>query len=165
MEATQSLLSRSIWHMAQKYAIKTVGSETARKKCITIVPGYNCNTRKRQFRRIARVVAAVAVRPPRVTLEVGREGTEPLEISFFWKTYALFPFMAPPAGGNGNAFGGALSKPPLICGLNLGSIGRSVRDLGHVPWHRPRPSKFVSRLRPCVTWSRKSAGAVLLGWV
>ena len=47
--------------------------------------------------------------------------------------------MAPPAGGNGNAFGGALSKPPLICGLNLGSIGRSVRDLGRFARNRPLP--------------------------
>ena len=79
------------------------------------------------------MVAAVAVRPTRNTPEVGREGTEPPEISFFSKTYALFPLMAPPAGGNGNPFGGALSKPPLTCGSNLGSIGRSVRDLSRFP--------------------------------
>ena len=47
--------------------------------------------------------------------------------------------MAPPAGGNGNAFGGALSKPPSTSDSNLGLIGRSVRDLCRFPWNRPRP--------------------------
>ena len=84
-----------------------MGPQAARKKCITIVPGYNCNTRKRQFRRIARVVAAVAVRrhatPPR---SVGR-GLGPRKYRFCEKRIYFLLFTAPPVGENENAFGGA----------------------------------------------------------
>ena len=41
------------------------------------------------------MVAAVAVRPSRLTLEVGREGTEPLEISFFEKRMHFFLLWRP----------------------------------------------------------------------
>ena len=60
-----------------------------------------------QFQRIARVVAAVAIKLSRDTPEDGREGPGPPDISFLWKTYIFFAFTAPPAGENENAFGGA----------------------------------------------------------
>ena len=80
------------------------------------------------------MVAVVAMKLSRDTPEVGREGTEPPEITFLVKSaYICFAFTAPPAGGNGNTFVGALSQPPSTSDSNLGLIGRSVRDLCRFP--------------------------------
>ena len=108
----------------------------------------------------------VAIKPSRVTVGVGGEETEPPEISFLWKTYIFFAFTAPPVGENENAFGSAYSEHPSTCDSNLGSIGRSVRDLCHFPWNRPRPltsevdcgralrDPRIPSLLFCLDWSR-----------
>ena len=139
MQAQSSPFIRSIWHMAWVCGVKTVGPVRARNMTLHYNKQEKEKLEERQFRRIARVVAAVAIKPSCDTPEFGWEGTEPPEITFLWKTYALFAFTSPPVGENGNAFGSALSNPSSTCDSNLGSIGRSVHDLCRSSWNRPLP--------------------------